>query len=267
MAETLKTTQVAKDFNLKPKDVSDIFAEMHIDKKTGASVSSDEFALFLNRITIKNQIKDLEAYIGGKNKLTVDRPEAEKKPAPAPAPAAAPAPAPAPAPQKPEKAPEAKPQQKPAPAADPRAQQRRPEQQRPAQPQRQDGSRPQDNRPQRQDGFRGERRDNRNNYRMEPQGNIFANKLKDMNRAAEGFRKNPQGQPDRKPMQPNAQARPAQQPPVQQRPAQQPTPAPVQKPVEAPAKAPATPLPSQAALLEKQSIITVASSLRIKNSI
>ena len=269
MAEAqIKTTQVAKDFNLKPKDVSDIFAEMHIDKKTGASVSSDELALFLNRITTKHQIKDLDSYISGRNKLSVDRPAAEKKSAPATAPTPAPvATAPAPAPKAPApapKAPEAKPQQKPiAPAADQRnQQQRKPDQQRPAQPQRQDG-RQQDNRNQRQDGFRGDgrrddnRRDNRNNYRMEPQGNIFANKLKDMNRAAEGLRKNPQAQFDRKPQQSNPQARQAQQPPVQQRPAVQqpaPAPAPVQKPVaaEAPAKAPATALPAQVALLEKQ---------------
>ena len=247
MAEAqIKTTQVAKDFNLKPKDVSDIFAEMKIEKKTGASISSDELALFLNRITTKNQIKDLDAYISGRNKLTVDRPEAEKKAAAAPAP-------------KPQSAPETpKPQAKPAPAA-PRsaepvkAPQR--QEQRPAQaPQRPQNARPmQDNRPQRQDGFRNDnrrddaRRDGRNNYRMEPQGNIFANKLKDMNRAAEGIRKNPQAQPDRKPQQAaNIQTRPAQTP------APTPATAPAQQASAKPQQTAAAARPTQIALLEKQ---------------
>ena len=80
MAEAqIKTTQLAKDFNIKAKDVSEVFAEMNIDKKTGATVSSDEFAMFLNRITVKNQIKDLDSYLTGKNRISIVRSAAEMK--------------------------------------------------------------------------------------------------------------------------------------------------------------------------------------------
>ena len=227
MAELqIKTTQIAKDFNIKTKDVSDVFAEMNIEKKTGATVSTDELAVFLNKITTKNQIKDLEGYLAGRSKLTVVRPEGEKK---AEAPAkeasapvakpAAPAPAPAPAAKPAQQQKSAPQQQKSAPQGAPKADAQRPA--RPAQDQRPrfDAQRPQadGNRPQRQDGFRDrnrDNRDNRNNYRMEPQGNIFANKLKDMNRAAEGFRKNPQPG-DRKPQQPQQKVAPQQSAPVQ----------------------------------------------------
>ncbi len=213
MAEAqIKTTQIAKDFGIKTKDVSDVFADMNIDKKTGAVVSADELAMFLNRITTKNQIKDLEAYLSGKVKVSIVRPEGEKKLEPknpeepkveeAAKPAAQSKPAQPSAPAKPEaKRPEAQPQKRPE---DTRRQdnQRRHDER---------GAR-QDNRSPRQDNYQGRRdgRDNRGGYRMEPQGNIFANKLKDMNRAAEGFKKNPQARDDGKPQ--NAQSQQVQKP-------------------------------------------------------
>ena len=247
----IKTTQLAKDFNIKTKDVTDIFAKMNIDKKSGATVSGDELALFMNRITTDNQIKDLNAYLDGKSRITIVRekkeapkPEqkAEVKPEPKAEPKAEPQKAgPKAEPQKAEIKPEPKPEQKSAEAA--QRPQERP-QPRAAMP-RQDRA---DNRDRRQTGDfrsdRGNNRDNRDNrdgwrsYRQEPQGNIFANKLAGMNRAAEGYRKNPNQQDMRKP---NLDKRPER---VVEKPQQA---APVAKP-----NATSELRPAQQAMLEKQ---------------
>ena len=63
--EKITLTQISKDFNLKPKDIIDVFKSFGVDKKTGATVEKDDFELFLQSITIKNQIKDVEAYCSG----------------------------------------------------------------------------------------------------------------------------------------------------------------------------------------------------------
>ena len=212
MAEALKVTQLAKDFNLKTKDVGDVFAKMNIEKKTGASVNGDELALFLNKITLSNEIKDLDSYLSGKTKIESVK---EKKAEPAPEAKAQPAEVkPAPEAKKPVETKPA-PEVKAAPA--PEAKKPAPQQAQPAQRPQQDrkiedrrpqgapqqGQRPQGNRPQQdrpdnrradfnkpRDGQGGQRdgRGNYNNYRSEPQGNIFANKMKGMNARAEGWR-------------------------------------------------------------------------------
>ncbi len=244
MAEkkSIKVTQISKDFNIKTKDVSDIFKEVGLDKKTGASVEIEEYELFLHKITASHQIKNIDDYIDGKTKITVatekkaEAPKAEPKPEakaepvkvepkpevkpevkaePKPAvkpepqkaeaPKAAPAPKaerPAPAPQRP-----AAPQQPQRPSQD---QQRRPQQpqgqqgfqQRPAQPQ---GQRGDVYRPQNNDRNKG----GFQRYNDRPQDDPFAKRRNDMNRAAQGFGKpgQPQrpAQDQRKPQQPVAQ--------------------------------------------------------------
>ena len=70
---SIKIAQISKDFTLKSKDVIDIFAkELSIDKKSGASADAEEFELFLKKLTLSRQIKDLESYLDGTNKLTVE---------------------------------------------------------------------------------------------------------------------------------------------------------------------------------------------------
>ena len=67
---TFKITQLSKDFNLKSKDITDIFAkELKIEKKSGATVDSDEFDLFIQKLTLKNQIKNLDAYLDGTSSI------------------------------------------------------------------------------------------------------------------------------------------------------------------------------------------------------
>ena len=260
MAEALKVTQLAKDFNLKTKDVGDVFAKMNIEKKTGASVNGEELALFLNKITLSNEIKDLDAYLSGKTRIEGVK---EKKAEPAPEAKAQPAEVkPAPEAKKPVEAKPA-PEVKAAPAPEarkPAPQQAQPAQ-RPQQGQRPQGNRPQQDRPDNRqrpdfnkprDGQGGQRdgRGSYNNYRSEPQGNIFANKMKGMNARAEGWRgdngKPQQGQ------RPQGQAQGFNKRDAQQTPAQRPQQTPIARQPEA--QKINTVTPARQAMLEKQRI-------------
>ena len=236
MAEkkSIKVTQISKDFNIKTKDVSDIFKEVGLDKKTGASVEVEEYELFLHKITASHQIKNIDDYIDGKTKITVKEEKAAE-----PKPEAKPEPKPEVKPEVKPAAPKAEaPKAAPAPKAEERAAQRpAPAQQRPQQPQGQQGQRPaqdQQRRPQQgqQGGFQqrpgqpqGQRGDvyrpqqqptDRNKggfqrYNDRPQDDPFAKRRNDMNRAAQGFGKpaqqgqRPAQDQQRKPQQPAAQ--------------------------------------------------------------
>ena len=249
----IKITQLTKDFNIKSKDVLDTFASLGIEKKSGGSVDTDEFEIFMERMMKTHEIKDLDAYRDGKTKIVsmeskprAEKPEVKVPEVKAEAPKAAPVSKKEPAP-----APMAAPERKPAPAERPAAPapERRPQQDRPEMRQRpadrptqqqsdrtarpaQQGQR--DGRPAQQ----GQQRDNRGyqKYNAVPQENPFARKIDNMNRTAQGFK--PIGsQPDR---------------------TRKPEPAPMQKPVQKPVEKPAAPVsqntarPAQQAMLDKQ---------------
>ena len=249
----IKITQLTKDFNIKSKDVLDTFASLGIEKKSGGSVDTDEFEIFMERMMKTHEIKDLDAYRDGKTKIVsmeskprAEKPEVKVPEVKAEAPKAAPVSKKEPAP-----APMAAPERKPAPAERPAAPapERRPQQDRPEMRQRpadrptqqqsdrtarpaQQGQR--DGRPAQQ----GQQRDNRGyqKYNAAPQENPFARKIDNMNRTAQGFK--PIGsQPDR---------------------TRKPEPAPMQKPVQKPVEKPAAPVsqntarPAQQAMLDKQ---------------
>ncbi len=270
-----KITQLTKDFNIKSKDVIDTFASLGIEKKSGGSVDTDEFEMFMERMMKTHEIKDLDSYRDGKTKIVsaeltpkAEKPEAKTPEVKTEAPKAAPVskkeptPAPVAAPvskKEPDAAPEKKPapapvvapERKPAPAQKPAAPapERRPQERpdmrqrptdRPAQQQSDRPARPtqqgqRDGRPVQQ----GQQRDNRGyqKYNAAPQENPFARKIDNMNRTAQGFK--PIGsQPDK-----TRKPEPA---PIQK---------PVQKPVEKPVAAPApqsTVRPAQQAMLDKQ---------------
>ncbi len=75
----IKVTQLSKDFNLKSKDITDSFKEIGIDKKTGASVDTEEFEVFMNHLTRTHQIKNIEAYLGGETKISIPSAQKPKK--------------------------------------------------------------------------------------------------------------------------------------------------------------------------------------------
>ena len=75
----MKITQISKDFNLKTKDVTDAFKEINVDKKTGATVDTEEFEWLIDHMTAKHQIKDIDKYLNGETKISsVEEKKAEK---------------------------------------------------------------------------------------------------------------------------------------------------------------------------------------------
>ena len=192
----IKITQLSKDFNIKTKEIVDLFHELGIEKKSGGSVELDEFELFVQHITAAHQIKDADAYRDGKIKITSkakekattektltkaaeenrakEVPEEKKKAEAKPAPKAEP---------------------KPVPKAEPKPAVERPAEKTPVraeQPMPKSADRPRTS-----DGrgdFRQDRRErpqttpSYQKYNAAPQANPFAKKLDNMTRAAQGLR-------------------------------------------------------------------------------
>ncbi len=75
----LKITDIAKDMSLQTKVILALLKDAGLDKKTGASLEDGEIDLFFDRITLANQLENLEDYVSGKAKIVVKQPE---KPAP-----------------------------------------------------------------------------------------------------------------------------------------------------------------------------------------
>ena len=271
---SIKISQITKDFNLKSKDVLDIFtADLGIDKKTGATADGEEFELFIQKLTLKNQIKNIDKYLSGEATITVKgegaaeakaavkteakaeakaevkpAPKAEAKPEVKPAPKAEAKPEVKPAP-KTEAKPEAKKvsegvgaQSKPAPKTDakPKFEQKDRQGGFGQNNQQRGGNQNQ----QRQDNNNRPQRDNRDNRGYgQNQGmsfDPFAKKRENMNRQAEGFKQRP-GDQMRKPM--------GQQNQPRQDEVKKPQ---TQAPVQQPEKQQNTARPAQLAALEKQ---------------
>ena len=77
MAKGIKISDLSKDFSMKSKDVIEEFKTVNIEKTTGGTVSDEEFAVFMQRITLSHQISDLDAYRNGK--VTIKTVSAEAK--------------------------------------------------------------------------------------------------------------------------------------------------------------------------------------------
>ena len=241
----IKITQISKDFDIKSKDVLDAFKELGVEKKSGGSADIDEFELFLNHITTKNQIKDLEAYREGRSSIKSAEEKKDEKPA-VPADKIPPVEAKPQAPKMP--APEKKPQQESAakPTTD-----KKPAQQPDRKNQPQSNNRPEskDRRDNRDNRGGRDNRDNRgfNKYSAAPQENPFAKKAENMNRAAQGFR-NPNSSWQKPEGRKDEQKKPVNQQVQNKQPERPTVPTPIGK-VEV--KQPAV-LPAQKAALEKQ---------------
>ena len=114
----VKRAQLMKSFDMKKKDFEAFLDTLGI-KKTGGELEIEELDVFLQKITLDNQIGNLADYLSGKATLVVEGKEKPAKEEPK-----VEAPAPTPAPEKPtekpaEKAPEAKPQPAPTPEKKP----------------------------------------------------------------------------------------------------------------------------------------------------
>ena len=224
MAKGIKISDLSKDFAMKSKDVIEEFKGANIDKTTGGTVSDEEFAVFMQHVTLSHQISDLEAYTSGKVTIKIagntktepkaqvaDEPKKEapaapkaevKKEAPAAPKAEAKKEAPvapkaevkkeAPAaPKTEQKKPEARPQDK---RPEARPADRRPDGQRPQfdknaqRPQfDKNGQRPQFDKNGRKPENQGYQNNNR--YGARPSDDPFAKRRENMNREANGQRR------------------------------------------------------------------------------
>jgi len=204
----IKVTQISKDFNMKSKDITDVFKELGLEKKSGASVETAEYELFIHFATFSHQIKNIDDYIDGKTKIRVVKAEGEKKETVKPEEKAE-----VKAETKPEVKeelkPEAKPAVKPEVKPEPKAEAQKPAAKpadRPAAVAKENANARMQNRPNEKRDNRGaqgqkdQRQDNRGQqnrfpkYNDRPSIDPFEKRRGDLNRAAEGFRKNPQQQ-------------------------------------------------------------------------
>ena len=203
---------------MKSKEVTDIFKDLGLEKKSGATVEAEEYELFVHIATFTHQIKKMDDYLDGKTKISTeeDKPKAKAEAKPELKVEAKPE---VKAEANPEPKVEAKPEvkvevkaeqkkpaatEKPAPAAPKVQNAPRPENQNqnkaPQQPFVKRDQKPQfqanDRRDQRPQGQRGQLNDQRGQqprfqkYNDRPSIDPFEKRRGDLNRAAEGFRKN-----------------------------------------------------------------------------
>ena len=168
-----KITQISKDFNIEPKTVVELFAELDIKKNSSAAVQDDELALFVAKLTLTHSMKNIEDYLDGKVKISVvgeKKPKAPKAKAESPKPEAPKTEAPKTETPKTEapktEAPKPKTEAPKSSATEYHNPNYKPREEKPRRPEK----------PQYQ------------KYNGRPQENPFAKKLDSMNRAAEGFR-------------------------------------------------------------------------------
>ena len=103
-----KVNQLAKDLNIKAKDMVELMSGAGVELKTQKNLEPSEFNLLLDLLTKKHQIVGIDEYIDGVTYIpsVLKKKEEKKAPAPTaetakPAPAEEVKPAPAPAPEKP----------------------------------------------------------------------------------------------------------------------------------------------------------------------
>ncbi len=227
-----KIAQISKDFNIKPKDVIDLFAELDIKKNTGATVEDAELALFISKLTETHSIKNIDAYTKGEIKISVVGEKPAKKASPK-------VEVKLDAPKAEVKLDTPKVEVKlDAPKAEVKPEVKKPEV---GQNSAKEYHNPSYNKDGRNQTFQKPRRDDAPRYQKyneRPQENPFAKKFDTMKRNAEGYRPKPGATP------------------VQQKPAQTPAPAPkapvAPKPVTPEVKDVNTVRPAQMRQLEKQ---------------
>ncbi len=79
-----KVNQLAKDLNIKPKDIVDIMSDKGVEVKTQKVLEPEEFGLFLHLITKNNQINGIDEYLDGVTYIPSKQKTKEPEPEPAP---------------------------------------------------------------------------------------------------------------------------------------------------------------------------------------
>ncbi len=69
MADTVKISQLAKDLEIKSKDLVAIFAELGMTKQTGGTLEKDEVSFVLQSLMDRFVFEDINGYIDGKYKV------------------------------------------------------------------------------------------------------------------------------------------------------------------------------------------------------
>ena len=83
MAKGIKISDLSKDFSMKSKDVIEKFKAVNIEKTTSGTVSDQEFAIFMQHVTLAHQISNLDAYRKGEITIKVAaKTEAKAEPKP-----------------------------------------------------------------------------------------------------------------------------------------------------------------------------------------
>ena len=69
----IKLANLAKDLNLKNKDLIDILNAGGFPKGSSASLEPDEFSYLIDQLTRKNQVSGFDDYLNGKTVIIDDR--------------------------------------------------------------------------------------------------------------------------------------------------------------------------------------------------
>ena len=77
---TLKINVIAKDLDIKSKDIVDALTQSGVkDKKTTGNVDASEFSILFYKLTNDNQINNMEDYIAGKADIKREPRKVEEK--------------------------------------------------------------------------------------------------------------------------------------------------------------------------------------------
>ncbi len=79
----IKINTLAKDLDMKTKDLGDALAEAGLERKTAGAIDPDEFSVFLNHLTITNQTTNMTDYLAGEADVPPKPVEQPKAKAPA----------------------------------------------------------------------------------------------------------------------------------------------------------------------------------------
>ncbi len=79
MAENLKISQLAKDLEIKPKDLIALFTELGMTKQTGGSLESDEASFVIQTLIDRFPIENINEYIDGQYQVKATAQELAEK--------------------------------------------------------------------------------------------------------------------------------------------------------------------------------------------